>query len=136
MIVDWDVPVEMSDGNVLRADVFRPRGTDRYPVLLGLGPYAKGLPFSVGYPDQWRRLVESHPEVMTGSSGRYQNWEVPDPEKWVPLTPAVFPILLALVDHDRHGYAIMQQILADIADHGATLAPARGLPPVPAFGRA
>ena len=84
MIVDWDVPVEMSDGNVLRADVFRPRGTDRYPVLLGLGPYAKGLPFSVGYPDQWRRLVESHPEVMTGSSGRYQNWEVPDPEKWVP----------------------------------------------------
>ncbi len=84
MIVNWDVPIEMSDGDVLRADVFRPKGTDRYPVLLGLGPYAKGLPFPVGYPDQWGRLVASHPEVMSGSTGRYQNWEVPDPEKWVP----------------------------------------------------
>src|SRR6266480_4929491 len=74
----------MSDGDVLRADVFRPKGTDRYPVLLGLGPYAKRLPFAVGYPDQWGRLVGSHPEVMSGSTGRYQNWEVPDPEKWVP----------------------------------------------------
>lgn len=36
-----------------------------------------------------------------------------DPENWIPLTPAVFYILLALADQDRHGYAIMQQILAD-----------------------
>lgn len=84
MIVDWDVEIEMSDGLVLRADVFRPSGDARYPVLLGLGPYAKGLPFEVGYPDQWRRLVELHPEVLQGSTGAYQNWEVPDPEKWVP----------------------------------------------------
>jgi DNA-binding PadR family transcriptional regulator len=34
-------------------------------------------------------------------------------EKWIPLTPAVFHILLALCDEDRHGYGIMQQILAD-----------------------
>ncbi len=79
MIIDWDVEIEMSDGLVLRADVFRPTGDDRYPVLLGLGPYAKGLPFEVGYPDQWRRLVELHPEVLQGSTGAYQNWEVPDP---------------------------------------------------------
>jgi predicted acyl esterase len=84
MIIDWDVEIEMSDGLVLRADVFRPGEAGRYPVLLGLGPYAKGLPFEVGYPDQWRRLVESHPEVLEGSTGAYQNWEVPDPEKWVP----------------------------------------------------
>lgn len=36
-----------------------------------------------------------------------------DPVKWIPLTPAVFHILLALVDQDRHGYAIMQQVLED-----------------------
>ncbi|WP_158748366.1 PadR family transcriptional regulator [Acidobacterium sp. S8] len=31
------------------------------------------------------------------------------PEKHLPLTPAVFAILLALVDGEKHGYAIMQE---------------------------
>jgi DNA-binding PadR family transcriptional regulator len=31
-------------------------------------------------------------------------------EKIQPLTPAVFHILLALADRERHGYAIMQEI--------------------------
>lgn len=33
-----------------------------------------------------------------------------DPESLLPLTPAVFHILLALVDRERHGYGIMQEI--------------------------
>ncbi|HEX4206272.1 MAG TPA: PadR family transcriptional regulator [Ktedonobacteraceae bacterium] len=33
-----------------------------------------------------------------------------DPESRLPLTPAVFHILLALVDGERHGYGIMQEI--------------------------
>ena len=33
-----------------------------------------------------------------------------DPEILLPLTPAVFHILLALADGDRHGYSIMQEI--------------------------
>ena len=69
---------------VLRADLFRPDGEGRHPVMLSYGPYAKGLPFQDGYPDQWRIMTSRHPEVMAGSSGRYQNWEVADPEKWVP----------------------------------------------------
>ncbi len=84
MLVEWDVGIRMDDGLVLRADVFRPAGAGRAPAILSYGPYAKGLPFQDGYPDQWRRLVEHHPEVLRGSSGRYQNWEVVDPEKWVP----------------------------------------------------
>lgn len=35
-----------------------------------------------------------------------------DPEKFLPLTPAVFHILLALADGERHGYAIMQEVMA------------------------
>src|ERR1700674_4592809 len=31
----------------------------------------------------------------------------------VPLTPAVFHILLALSEGERHGYAIMQEVAAD-----------------------
>src|SRR5579884_1267202 len=33
-----------------------------------------------------------------------------DPESLLPLTPAVFHILLALVDGERHGYGIMQEV--------------------------
>jgi uncharacterized protein len=82
--IDWDVPVEMDDGVVLRADVFRPGGEGRHPVILSYGPYAKGLAFQEGYPNQWERMVSQHPDVAAGSSNRYQNWEVVDPEKWVP----------------------------------------------------
>jgi DNA-binding PadR family transcriptional regulator len=32
------------------------------------------------------------------------------PESFLPLTPAVFQILLALADEERHGYGIMQEI--------------------------
>ena len=33
-----------------------------------------------------------------------------DPERLLPLTPAVFNIVLALGDGERHGYSIMQEI--------------------------
>jgi predicted acyl esterase len=84
MKIDWDVSIEMDDGLVLRADVFRPLGEEQHPVLLSYGPYAKGLHFQDGYPDQWRLMCDSHPDVPAGSSNRYANWEVVDPEKWVP----------------------------------------------------
>jgi DNA-binding PadR family transcriptional regulator len=35
-----------------------------------------------------------------------------EPEAFLPLTPAVFHILLALADRERHGYGIMQDIAA------------------------
>lgn len=85
MQIDWDVEIPMDDGLVVRADVFRPEGDGRHPVLMSYGPYAKGLPFQEGYPMQWQSLVAAHPEILKGSSGRYANWETADPERWVPL---------------------------------------------------
>ena len=84
MRIDWDVEVTMDDGVVLRADIYRPDDDGRHPTLLSYGPYAKGLPFQVGYPSAWNRMVEKHPDVSAGSTNAYQNWEVVDPEKWVP----------------------------------------------------
>jgi hypothetical protein len=43
--IDWDVPITVDDGLVLRADVFRPPAPGRYPVLLTYGPYGKWLHF-------------------------------------------------------------------------------------------
>jgi hypothetical protein len=74
----------MDDGLVLRCDVFRPEKEGRHPVILSYGPYAKGLAFQDGYPSAWQRMVAEHPDVAYGSSNQYQNWEVVDPEKWVP----------------------------------------------------
>ena len=84
MRVDWDVEIPMDDGLVLRADIYRPDDDGGYPTILSYGPYAKGLPFQVGYPSAWNRMAEKHPDVTSGSTNAYQNWEVVDPEKWVP----------------------------------------------------
>jgi predicted acyl esterase len=84
MVVERDVPVPVDDGVVLRADVFRPAGAGRFPVILTYGPYAKGLAFQQGYADQWQLMVSRHADVARGSTNVHQNWEVPDPEKWVP----------------------------------------------------
>ncbi len=84
MRIEWDAPIRMDDGLVLRCDVFRPEKEGRYPVILSYGPYAKGLAFQDGYPSAWQRMVAEHPDVAHGSTNKYQNWEVVDPEKWVP----------------------------------------------------
>ena len=46
MRIDWDVPITMDDGIVLRADVYRPPVDGKYPVILTYGPYMpKASPF-------------------------------------------------------------------------------------------
>jgi len=84
MQIDWDVPITVDDGLVLRADVFRPTKEGKYPVILSYGPYAKNLSFQQGYSGSWDIMVAQHPDVPYGSTNKYQNWEVVDPEKWVP----------------------------------------------------
>jgi len=84
LTVEWDVPIETDDGITLRADVFRPTAPGAYPTILSYGPYGKGLPFQQSFPKKWQKLIADYPEVIKESSGKYQNWEVADPEKWVP----------------------------------------------------
>ncbi len=84
MRIDWDLPITMDDGLILRADIYRPVTEGQYPVIMTYGPYGKWLHFEDIYGFQWRLMCEDHPDVPTGSTNRYQNWEVVDPEKWVP----------------------------------------------------
>ncbi len=39
-----------------------------------------------------------------------ESQEVPDPRRVLPLTPAVFHIMLALAQHECHGYGIMLEV--------------------------
>jgi predicted acyl esterase len=81
---EWDIPIEVDDGIVLRADVYLPAEDGPYPVILSYGPYGKWLHFEDGSNFQWNRMREEHPETVQGSSNAYQSWEVCDPERWVP----------------------------------------------------
>jgi predicted acyl esterase len=89
MQIDWDVPITMNDGIVLRADIYRPIGPGSFPVIASHGPYAKGLTFAAGYPGQWGRLIQRYPEAIHGSSGKYAAWELVDPEQWTSFGYAV-----------------------------------------------
>src|SRR2546422_1256238 len=91
MRITWQQPIEMDDGTVLRADVFRPIEDGHVPVILSYGVYAKGLAFQEGYPLQWGKMIADYPQILEGSTNKYQNWETTDPERWVP-----------------HGYAIVR----------------------------
>jgi predicted acyl esterase len=89
MRISWDVPISMTDGTVLRADIFLPEGDGSWPVVMSYGCYAKGLAFQEAYAAQWDRMTTDFPEIMEGTSNKYQCWEVVDPERWVPNGYAV-----------------------------------------------
>ena len=91
MRIEWNVPIKMDDGIVLRADVYRPIQDGKYPVIITYGPYSKGLSYQEAYPMQWQKMVHDHSEILEGSTNKYQAWEVTDPERWVP-----------------HGYAVVR----------------------------
>ena len=84
MRILWNEPIRMDDGIELRADVYLPEREARYPVILSCGPYGKGYAFQESNAPAWEALVSLHPEILEGSSNKYQAWEVVDPEKWVP----------------------------------------------------
>jgi hypothetical protein len=84
MRIEWNVPIEVDDGAVLRADIYRPIEDGNYPAILTYGVYAKGVAYQDGYPHQWNKMVEDYPEILEGSTNKYQNWEVTDPECWIP----------------------------------------------------
>lgn len=71
MIVERDVDVPMRDGVRLKADVFRPEGTEKVPAILNLGPYQKD------------KLWVPPPELGEPATPS-MNWETVTPEWWVP----------------------------------------------------
>jgi putative CocE/NonD family hydrolase len=78
------VPVEMSDGTVLRADVYRPDDTESYPVLMLRTPYGRHGDRYIGSA---RRLVErGYVVVIQDIRGRFDSegeffWQF-GPEAW------------------------------------------------------
>ena len=69
--LESDVQVKMRDGAILRADIFRPKGDSRFPVLLQRTPYNKSNPgrFSFGY----RAAASGYVVIIQDVRGRYSS---------------------------------------------------------------
>jgi len=98
MKIQYDVPIEVDDGTVLRADVFSPGAPGRYPVVLTHGVYGKGLPIE-RFRHRLFALSASLPDNVLGADladavsphaqddvadDDFRVWEVVDPSAWVP----------------------------------------------------
>jgi len=76
--VERDVAVPMRDGVVLRADVYRPAGDGKYPVLVFRTPYGKH--FSARSDGVHRKAVErGYVAVLQDVRGRYASDGIFDP---------------------------------------------------------
>jgi uncharacterized protein len=85
MIIEKDVPIPVSDGLQLRANVYRPDAPGKFPILMSMGIYGKDVHFADGYKLPWAKLQTLNPDIdRNGSSGKYLRWETIDPERWVP----------------------------------------------------
>lgn len=82
MIVELNVPVPMRDGSTLFANLYRPVGTGRHPVIVSTTPYGKDVHVSAAFPAVWEAVAARYPSILAASSCDHMIWEAPDPETW------------------------------------------------------
>lgn len=70
IIVDYDVPARMRDGVTLRANVFRPAGEGRWPVLLTRLPYGKDFPLGSSLMDPVQVARRGYVVIVQDTRGR------------------------------------------------------------------
>lgn len=72
MIAEFNVPVEMRDGTVLRANIYRPNQEGKWPVLIHRHPYNKDVPpISFGLYDISRAVKTGYVVIVQDTRGRF-----------------------------------------------------------------
>ncbi|MDB5873368.1 MAG: peptidase [Ramlibacter sp.] len=80
MKVEKHVSIPTRDGGHVVADIFRPDGSGKFPVIMTMGPYPKDIPFKAWSPPSYERQ-----EMKSGTGDAdYMHWETPLPDFWVP----------------------------------------------------
>ncbi len=77
IVIEKDIPVPMRDGTVLKADLYRPDGPERLPVLLNRTPYGKSGPALRQAMDPVRAALNDYNVLIQDCRGRYRsegNW--------------------------------------------------------------
>ena len=70
IVVNFDVPTTMRDGTILRANVYRPAGEGKWPVLLTRLPYGKDLPGGTAFLDPAQVARRGYVVVVQDTRGR------------------------------------------------------------------
>jgi putative CocE/NonD family hydrolase len=79
VIAEFNVPAMMSDGTILRANIYHPAGAGPWPVLLTRLPYGKDI-FSVFDPTQFAR--QGYVVVVQDVRGRFMSEGEWDPMRY------------------------------------------------------
>src|SRR5947199_315223 len=79
-IVDFDVPARMRDGTTLRANVYRPAGEGKWPVLLTRLPYGKDFPIGASMMDPAQVARRGYVVIVQDTRGRLTS-----EGEWVPF---------------------------------------------------
>ncbi|HEY1658390.1 MAG TPA: CocE/NonD family hydrolase [Candidatus Sulfotelmatobacter sp.] len=69
MIVQYDVPMKTRDGVTLYADIYRPRSTEKFPVILMRTPYDKSVDWAVAPTP--RMVARGYVVIIQDVRGRY-----------------------------------------------------------------
>ncbi len=79
-IVDFDVPARMRDGTTLRANIYRPAGEGKWPVLLTRLPYGKDFPWGTSVMDPIQVARRGYVVIVQDTRGRLTS-----EGEWVPF---------------------------------------------------
>ena len=83
-IFEKNIPIPTDDGLFVMANVYRPKDTGRYPVIMSMSVYGKDLATKDLYAKEWKEMNHTIPDLCKRSSCFYHTWETLDPELWVP----------------------------------------------------
>ncbi len=71
ILIDFDVPVTMRDGTVLRANIYRPARDGQWPVLLTRLPYGKDYPIGSSTLDPAQIARRGYVVIIQDTRGRF-----------------------------------------------------------------
>ena len=80
IVVDFDVPASMRDGTTLRANIYRPAGEGKWPVLLTRLPYGKDFPLGTSVMDPVQVARRGYVLVVQDTRGRMTS-----EGEWIPF---------------------------------------------------
>src|SRR5260370_4199789 len=69
--VDFDVQASMRDGTILRANIYRPAGEGRWPVLLTRLPYGKDFSIGTAVMDPAQVARRGYVFIVHAARGRF-----------------------------------------------------------------
>ncbi len=71
--VDKSVPIEMRDGTLLRADVYRPDDREKHPAILTRTPYHRQMSFDMSFLPYYDAVMAGYAVVIENLRGTYDS---------------------------------------------------------------